>query len=46
MIVSGETEAALRERNPAKGQSSGLIETMNGAQRHHFCAPQKTTSDR
>jgi len=33
MILPGETEAALRERNHAEGQSGGLLETMNGAQR-------------
>lgn len=41
IVLLCETEAALRERNHDQEKSGGLSETMNGAQRLHFCDPQR-----
>ena len=46
MAMLGETEAGSAGMQPCRGMPGGLIETMTGAQRPRFRAPQKSTSDR
>ena len=41
IILPGETDAALRERNHVLETSGGLFKTLNGARWLHFCDPQR-----